>query len=297
MMRGVLRLVRASSFATAPSDVLAGCFLATPVSDAPPSLPLVALCGSALLLYWGGLALNDLRDLEDDRVLRPDRPLPSGDLAPGIARGIVIASHGIALALAASVGARPAAVAGALAALSFAYNLGAKRWRFGGPAVMGGCRLLSFGLGVSAAERVTGDALLHLAPVFGFYFVFVAAITWVARAEAGSEVRPSDAAAVWVCAAVPATLAILAGPLDLGPLPLAGAAPLALLSVVLGAGGFALLRTPTPVGVRGWVRDAVLGILLWNGGLILVAGSLVVGIPVALLFFLSKPLARILAPS
>ena len=48
-------------------------------------LPLLLLLGSALM-YMAGMVLNDVFDVEVDRVERPERPLPSGRIAVGWAR-------------------------------------------------------------------------------------------------------------------------------------------------------------------------------------------------------------------
>lgn len=50
----------------------------------PPNLILAAL--SASLIAGGGNVLNDLCGIEEDRINKPGRPLPSGRLSAGIAR-------------------------------------------------------------------------------------------------------------------------------------------------------------------------------------------------------------------
>jgi 4-hydroxybenzoate polyprenyltransferase len=45
---------------------------------------------AVILLYMGGMALNDVVDLEVDRRQRPGRPLPSGRISPAAARRFAI---------------------------------------------------------------------------------------------------------------------------------------------------------------------------------------------------------------
>ena len=78
-----LKFLRLPNVLTVPGDVLAGAALALrpgmdtglhPWMDICPNLAAVAL------LYLFGMGLNDLVDLQEDRIHRPERPLPSGQL-------------------------------------------------------------------------------------------------------------------------------------------------------------------------------------------------------------------------
>ena len=40
-----------------------------------------ASCCAAVALYWAGMILNDVFDIEQDRMQRPSRPLPAGDIS------------------------------------------------------------------------------------------------------------------------------------------------------------------------------------------------------------------------
>ncbi len=79
--RGWLRLVRLPNLLTVCGDPLAGLCL---VSLTDPEMHLLQKTGpmlpaalACLCLYIAGLILNDLHDVGMDRILRPDRPLPS----------------------------------------------------------------------------------------------------------------------------------------------------------------------------------------------------------------------------
>jgi 4-hydroxybenzoate polyprenyltransferase len=84
---------------------------------------------SFCLLSSAGYVFNDLRDLENDRFhpRKRERPLASGRLSLGAARGLMAALVVLGLGAAAYLGGRFAVVAGAYLTLSVAYSLLLKR--------------------------------------------------------------------------------------------------------------------------------------------------------------------------
>lgn len=85
---GLLRLVRFSNTPTAVADIVAGYMLAQgSVSEWPP---LVAICLTSVCLYSFGMVLNDLNDLEEDRIHNPRRPLVTGVVSVWTARWILL---------------------------------------------------------------------------------------------------------------------------------------------------------------------------------------------------------------
>ncbi|MBL8888834.1 MAG: UbiA family prenyltransferase [Planctomycetaceae bacterium] len=84
---GLLRLVRFSNTPTAVADIAAGYMLAQgSVADWPP---LVALSVASVCLYSFGMVLNDLNDLDEDRIHNPKRPLVTGAISVRTARQIL----------------------------------------------------------------------------------------------------------------------------------------------------------------------------------------------------------------
>ncbi|MEJ8651333.1 UbiA family prenyltransferase [Streptomyces sp. MS1.AVA.3] len=135
--RAWAELLRVSALFSVPGDLLAG---ATAAGHRPNHRTARATCAS-LCLYEAGMALNDWADRDIDAVERPDRPIPSGRIAPvaalTAAGGLTVA--GLALAAAAS---RPALLtATALAATVWAYDLCLKDTP-AGPAAMACARTL-----------------------------------------------------------------------------------------------------------------------------------------------------------
>lgn len=186
-----LRLLRLPNHATAVADVLAGWLLiARPEVVSQPPLAFWLAAGASLLLYAAGMVLNDVFDREIDAVERPERPLPSGAIAPKAASlvGHFLLAGGVAAGISVSVvkgGFDAAIVAVALAAAVYLYDVRAKSTA-AGPFVMGTCRSLNWLLGMTAA----GGPLIPadwLPPVgMGLYVV---GITLFARYEATRSSR------------------------------------------------------------------------------------------------------------
>ncbi|MBI4361653.1 MAG: UbiA family prenyltransferase [Euryarchaeota archaeon] len=115
-------LVRGPNLVLAFAGVLAGA-----LAGAGPSglqrweVPVAAL--GAVLITAGGNVLNDLGDLEVDRVNRPARPLPSGTIPIERIRGVPRAGFSLGLLCAMAAGPLPLLVAAAaIATLSLYEN-------------------------------------------------------------------------------------------------------------------------------------------------------------------------------
>lgn len=91
-----LDLCRISNLPTVWTNVLAAVVLSnTPFSWSN----YLILCASLSLFYSGGMCLNDLCDIEVDRVHKPFRPIPSGRLSIREATWFTVAIFGLALSL------------------------------------------------------------------------------------------------------------------------------------------------------------------------------------------------------
>lgn len=97
MSAGVwLRLGRVSNLPTVWSNVLAGLALVGAL-EAEPSVLVLMLSLSSF--YVGGMYLNDAFDREIDRVERPNRPIPSGQVSAATVFGLGFAALGLGTAL------------------------------------------------------------------------------------------------------------------------------------------------------------------------------------------------------
>jgi len=143
-----LRLIRLPNTLTAFADVMAG----AAVAGVDPLSPRVLLAGvGSAALYGGGIALNDVLDIEKDRRSSPDRVLPSGALAKTTA-GVIAAALllvGVATGL---TGELPhILVTVALVATIIVYDTLPEGRRLLGSLVMGSCRALNIARSMTLA--------------------------------------------------------------------------------------------------------------------------------------------------
>jgi 4-hydroxybenzoate polyprenyltransferase len=281
-MRAWLRLVRLPNLATAVADVLAG-FLICSAATAPLAWP-PAACWLAILasvgFYAAGMILNDVYDLPLDRRERPERPLPSGAIAPrsAAAAGAALLTTGTAAACGAACAAGspwPALVGAALTAAVWFYDRHASRTPLG-PVVMGCCRGLNWLLGMTAAG---GPHAFHEWLIPTGMAIYVAGITLYARDEAG---RPRAAALGGGTLLMTVGLVVAAGfvwsrTLD-GPLAAGcriGARDWLLLWGILAAAvvfrAVSGIIVPVPARVRQAVGNAIMSIVTLDAVLVLAA--------------------------
>jgi 4-hydroxybenzoate polyprenyltransferase len=132
------------------------------------------------------MVLNDFFDRRIDAIERPERPIPSGQVSPGVAAGLGFALMALGLLLAGLAGPGPLGVALALVAAVLLYD-GRVKGTAWGPLAMGACRLLNVTLGLSAAAPGGWSSLaVTAALVMGSY---TAIITYLARDEVGGSSR------------------------------------------------------------------------------------------------------------
>ncbi len=182
-----LRLMRLSNLPTAWSNILMGYTLAMGDWDARVLLLLII----SSCLYVGGMILNDVCDIATDRIERPDRVLPRGEI--GLRQARFAAGGCLAAAVLISILVNlvdgktgtayfphptlPTTVFLILAII--AYNAGGKKNRVCGPVLMGMCRTLNVLLGMSLGGAY-GPLNWYVAGCVG---LFVAGITWFSREE------------------------------------------------------------------------------------------------------------------
>lgn len=121
---GLLRLLRPLNFVLFLAGVALGALLAAgPEAFTGEALGRVLLAmASAALVGGAANAVNDVYDLAIDRVNRPNRPLPSGLVAPRAAWGLWAALTGLGVLLGALVSLGHGVIAAGTAALLWAYS-------------------------------------------------------------------------------------------------------------------------------------------------------------------------------
>ena len=194
-----LQLVRLPNVFTVLADVSAAFLLVA--GGINPSARFVLIVLSGVALYWSGMILNDVFDVEKDRSERPACPLASGAISVAAAQraGWGLMALGVVLAAlsgyvsADSMVARsveftwlPAAVASLLAIAIVLYD-GPLKSTPAAPATMGSCRFLSFLLGASPVIPVVDswpDPPRYVWAIAIGFGVYVMGITTLARDEA-----------------------------------------------------------------------------------------------------------------
>ncbi|GLU45459.1 UbiA-like protein EboC [Allomuricauda sp. NBRC 101325] len=183
-LKAYLQLCRPANLPTAAADIIAGMsisglFLGLSTFEFPMNVPGQAflLILASVFLYAGGVVLNDVFDIEIDKVERPERPIPSGVVPLGKASffGFLLLIIGIGLAFLANTLSGYVAVLLALAILS--YDKYAKHHSFFGPLNMGICRGLNLLMGITLFDGFENWPYV-LIPI-----VFIFAVTMISRGE------------------------------------------------------------------------------------------------------------------
>ncbi|WP_430639493.1 UbiA family prenyltransferase [Haloferax volcanii] len=275
-LSSLARLVRVPNLFTAPPDVILGAVL---VSGGRPAVPLSSLAGTALasvLLYAAGTTLNDYADADEDARLRPERPIPSGDVSRTRARNLGLALLGAGVVVAAAAGGPTVGIVAAVLGSFIALYDGALKGTPLGFAAMGGCRGANVALGMavvagspSAPTTLTLPAWVFFVPVV--VALYIAGVTYMAERETGA----GDSRAVLVGMAgvglavgsvVAAGAAVGVGPSDTATVVVAGGL-LCWFAAWTGRDLLTAYADPRPSTIGPAVGACVLGLVVLNGAL------------------------------
>jgi 4-hydroxybenzoate polyprenyltransferase len=188
-IRAFLELTRPANVITALSDVIAGMSIVGFIFGFKTYQisPAILLGLSTMCLYAGGVVMNDVFDRHLDKIERPERALPSGrlSLSSAIGGGIILFALGIIFAFFQSV--FSGILASILVLFILLYDSYAKNYLIFGPIIMGVCRSLNLGLGMSVYEfEFVNHADLTILPL-----LYIAAITLISKGEVnGSKKWP-----------------------------------------------------------------------------------------------------------
>ncbi|MFF2654587.1 SCO3242 family prenyltransferase [Streptomyces sp. NPDC058045] len=183
-------LLRVSALFTVPGDALAGAAAA----GRRPDRGTAYAAAASLCLYEAGMALNDWADRGEDAVDRPHRPLPSGRISPAAALAAAGLLSAAGLTCAARAGRPALAVATALTATVWAYDLRLKHTP-AAPAAMAAARGLDVLLGATATRPSGPPAAGGAATAAAALAAHTYAVTAVSRHETqGGSARTALAA-------------------------------------------------------------------------------------------------------
>lgn len=284
-----MRLFRLPNIFTALADIAMG-FLVVH-QDLTPTASLVTLLLASACLYTAGMVLNDVFDVDQDRVERPQRPIPSGQISFGTARAVGFGLLALGVGLGAAAGFvsggeaavpwRSAAVAGLLAVCILLYDAVLKRTPVG-PVFMGLCRFFNVLLGMSCASLIEErpyslyypDGYLLIAAGLG---VYVLGITLFARTEAKKSSQIALTRATAIMGFGVAILLLVEGKikganLDIRP---GYMWPVLLMILALSVGRHCVnaIADPQPQKVQWAVKFAILSIISLDAAVTLLGAS------------------------
>jgi 4-hydroxybenzoate polyprenyltransferase len=292
--RAWAELLRLPATLTVPGDALAGAAAAGRGAGRGTLLA----AGASLCLYEAGMALNDWADREEDAKERPERPLPSGRIAPGAALAAAAGLTGAGLALAKSAGRPALSVATALAGTVWAYDLKLKHTRWG-PASMATARALDLLLGATAGAERPWQAARVAFPAAGLLGAHTLTVTAVSR----HEVHGGDRLVPLAALAATATVAAKAGrPAGVGAKPtptqtLGGLAAAAVSAWTAGRPLAEAIRTPGGAEMRRAVGGGIQAMIPLQAALAARAGRPGTAVPLLALLPVARRLSRRVSPT
>ena len=166
--RALLDLIRPVNCLMIGFAVIVGAFVSKPPSVSPPQLALGFFTGLFICAY--SMAVNDIYDLEVDRVNRPDRPIPSGRVTEAEASRVSLAVLVIGVACSVlSLNPLAVAIALAYAFLSWLYNSRAKRTGLPGNLIVASSLAIPFIYGGAVSGGSIGGSLLLMMALTAFF--------------------------------------------------------------------------------------------------------------------------------
>ncbi len=241
-LRSYLELCRASNLPTVWTNVLAAALLCrsanvagsidgTRVNSSGVVVAALLAAIALSLLYLGGMALNDVLDVEEDRVKKPGRPIPSGRISRAGAAAFTVALFisGLLILVAMS---RPSAVGAGLLLVAVIYlydRLHSRSWLT--VLLMASCRFLVFIVTALAVAETYNHLVICAASV---QFLYIVALTAIARWEKAAPRSFRIPPIPWMLAGISVVDGLLMA---------AFVSPLWLFAGLLGAAATRLLQT------------------------------------------------------
>ncbi len=282
-LHDILTLVRPANIVTAISDILAGMAIA---GLGPPIVNAALLIFATTGLYAGGIVFNDIFDVAEDRIDRPERILPRALVSIRAAwiLGTLLFLAGITSAF--FVSALSGCLALSIAALALLYDKISKHHPVTGPLNMGLCRGLNLLLGMSISfSAVSTHYYMGLIPV-----LFIAAVTLTAAGEVTGNNRASIGLAIAMDTLVVALFLVLGRYCGISvdhSLPF-----LALWYIMNGWAKIRAISDNRPQAIRIAVKTGVLSLIVLNAAYVGGFAGWMWALPVILLLPLSLLLAK-----
>lgn len=166
--RGALDLIRPVNCAMIGFAVIVGAFVSKPASIPEVQLVLGFLTGFFICAY--SMAVNDVYDLEVDRVNRPERPIPSGRVTAQDASRLsfMVLAAGMACSVL-SLNPLAVVIAAAYALLSWLYNAKAKKTGLAGNLIVASSLAIPFIYGGAVSGGTIAGSLLLMMALTAFF--------------------------------------------------------------------------------------------------------------------------------
>lgn len=294
VLKGYLSLIRPANLPTAAADIFAGTSIAGIYAgfsssnlNYPFSFDLFLLVIASLLLYAGGVVLNDVFDLEIDRLERPERAIPSG-LVPrkrAALFGSILLLTGVVLAF--MVNSLSGIITVVLTFFIVSYDYYSKHKLYLGPINMGVCRGLNLLLGISILGTV------HSLEFTILPLIYIAAITLISKGEVhGDNKNHIVLAGVLYALVICLTAFFIASKTSniIQTLPF-----LALLSFLIYKPLFGAYKDNSPKRIKKAVIGGVLSLIVLDATIAVGFSHFIIGILIILLLPLSIVLSRLFA--
>ena len=167
-VKGVLDLIRPVNCAMIGFAVIVGAFVSKPSSILTYQLALGFLTGFFICAY--SMAVNDIYDLEVDKVNRPERAIPSGRVSVREASRLSMAALGSGMVCSVlSLNPLAVAVAASYAFLSWLYNRWAKRTGLPGNLIVASSLAIPFIYGGEVSGGSIAESLLLMMALTAFF--------------------------------------------------------------------------------------------------------------------------------
>ncbi|MDT0608504.1 UbiA-like protein EboC [Croceitalea rosinachiae] len=288
-IRGYLQLCRPANLPTAAADVLAGLaiagFFVNQISLFNSSGWLLVF--ASIFLYAGGVVLNDVFDVEIDKIERPERPISSGLIKLQDARlfGFCLLLLGVGGAFLSTI--ESGLVALILAVLILTYDAFSKNHPFLGPLNMGLCRGCNLLMGISVFGNF--DKLEYIIiPV-----IYIAAITRVSQGEVHGKNKRNIVLAGILYAVVVFLLMYFNNALL--SLAIYSYVFLVLFVLAIGIPLFRAFHENTPINIKKAVKAGVISIILLDAAIAVPFSNILIGVLILLLLPISILLSKAFA--
>ena len=169
-----LRLIRAPAIPSSAANVLAGFLIAN--TNWLPIWDLLLLVISSCCLYASGMVLNDISDIQEDRIHTPQRPIAAGEISIRHAWFAFLALTASGLVASALASFSSLLVAVSIVVAIFLYSRPLKKTTFAS-IMMGTCRFLNVALGGSTSASIAAGGVFWGVPILLLWIATSLAIT------------------------------------------------------------------------------------------------------------------------